>query len=91
MTINKINFRSTLAALAFGALVTVIPAAADTVSFTTSSIPQHFGCWVTMFYIHRRHGYQHAGWYASGDVDRTLTFNRPLLLLSAVSAITRVQ
>ena len=42
MTINKINFRSTLAALALGALVTVIPAAADTVSFGTTSNPAGF-------------------------------------------------
>ena len=43
MTINKINFRSTLAALALGALVTVIPAAADTVSFGTTANPAGFG------------------------------------------------
>ena len=43
MTTNKINFRSTLAALALGALVTAIPAVADTVSFTTSSSPTALG------------------------------------------------
>jgi hypothetical protein len=40
---NKINFRSTLAALALGGLVTVVPALADTVSFTTASSPIAFG------------------------------------------------
>jgi hypothetical protein len=39
LNINKIGSRSTLAALAFGALVTVLPASADTISFTTSSSP----------------------------------------------------
>jgi hypothetical protein len=43
LTTNKINLRSTLATLAFGALVTVLPASADTVSFVTSSSPTSIG------------------------------------------------
>ena len=40
MTINKINFRSTIVSLAFGALVTVLPASADSVTFGTTATPQ---------------------------------------------------
>jgi len=36
LTINKNNFRSTLVALAFGALVTVVPASATTIGLSTS-------------------------------------------------------
>jgi hypothetical protein len=39
LTINKKNFRSTLVALAFGALVTVLPASADTISTSVSTTP----------------------------------------------------
>ena len=39
MTINKKNFRSTLVALAFGALVTVVPASADTISLAVAGSP----------------------------------------------------
>jgi hypothetical protein len=50
LTINKINFRSTLAALVFGALVTVLPASADTVSFgTSSSLPFSVGSYTFAF------------------------------------------
>ncbi len=43
MSINNKSFRSTLVALTFGALVTALPVAADSVSFTTSSNPASFG------------------------------------------------
>ena len=39
MTINKKNFRSTLVALTFGALVTVLPASADTISLAIAGMP----------------------------------------------------
>jgi hypothetical protein len=39
LTINKKNFRSTLVALAFGALVTVLPASADTISLAIVGTP----------------------------------------------------
>lgn len=39
MTINKKNFRSTLVALTFGALVTVLPASADTISLSIAGMP----------------------------------------------------
>ncbi len=39
MTINKKNFRSTLVALAFGVLVTVVPASADTISLAVTGSP----------------------------------------------------
>jgi hypothetical protein len=43
LNINKINFRSIMTALAFGVVVTGIPALAGTVSFTTSGNPVAFG------------------------------------------------
>jgi len=41
LTINKKNFRSTLVALAFGVLVTVVPASADTISLAVAGSPQN--------------------------------------------------
>ncbi len=43
MNINMKNFRSTLVALSFGALVTVLPASATTISLSTSGNPTTIG------------------------------------------------